>query len=140
MITSKEVLLLKRLRNDSRRSLNSISKEINIPTSTLFDTLKKLESEVIIRHVSLIDFPKLGYNLKVIFSISLNQKKELKKFLMESRHVNSLSSLINGFHAECVFKDLKEMTEFKEDLKKFEIDEIKEFFIVDEIKREEFRI
>ena len=137
MVTGKEILLLKKMRNNSRKSLNSISKEIDVPTSTLFDMLKRLESEIVIKHVSLIDFSKLGYGVKVIFSINTNQKKELKEFLMISKNVNSLSSLINGFQAECVFKDLKEMTEFKEKLKKFQVEEIKEFFIVDEIKRED---
>jgi len=139
MVTAKEILLLKKMRNNSRKSLNSLSKELDIPTSTLFDTLKKLESEVIIRHTSLVDFSKLGYGIKVIFSINTNQKKDLREFLIVNENVNSLSSLINGFQAECVFRDLKEMTEFKERLKKFEIEELKEFFIVDEMKREGFQ-
>ncbi len=138
MVTAKEILLLKKMRNNSRKSLNSLSKELEIPTSTLFDTLKKLESDVIIRHTSLVDFSKLGYGIKVIFSINSNQKKDLREFLTVNEKVNSLYSLINGFQAECVFRDLKEMTEFKEKLKQFEIEELKEFFIVDEMKREGF--
>ena len=72
MVTGKEILLLKKMRNNSRKSLNSISKEIDVPTSTLFDMLKRLESEIVIKHVSLIDFSKLGYGVKVIFSINTN--------------------------------------------------------------------
>jgi len=138
MVTSKEILLLKKMRNNSRKSLNSISKELDVPSSTLFDMLKRLESHVIIKHTSLIDFSKLGYSIKVIFTINSSQKDDLRHFLMRNENVNSLSTVINGFQAECVFKDLKEMTGFKERLKQFEIDELREFFVVDEIKREGF--
>jgi DNA-binding Lrp family transcriptional regulator len=140
MLDSKEILLLKHMRNNSRKSLNSLSKESGIPTSTLFDILKRLEKKIVIKHVSLVDFSKLGYNIKTVFSIKTNQKKEIKDFLINEKNVNSLSSLINGFHAECIFRDLKEMDEFKERLKQFQTEEINEFFIVDEIKRESFEL
>ena len=140
MITEKETILLKHLRQNSRKSLAKISEETSIPVSTLFDTLKKLESNVIVKHVSLLNFSKLGYSLKMCFAISTKQKQELKGFLIQSQNVNSLSSLMNGydFYIECIFKDFKEMTEFKENLEKFQIETIDETFIVDELKKEEF--
>ena len=124
----KEAVLLKHLRQNSRKSLVKISQEENIPVSTLFDTLKKLESSIVLKHVSLIDFLKLGYGTKVHFVISSKKKQELKEFLMQNHNVNTLSSLINGydFYVECIFKDLKEMTEFKEKLEKFEINNLEE--------------
>lgn len=140
MMKEKELILLKHLRQDSRRSLAQISKETNIPVSTLFEILKKLESKAILKHVSLIDFSRLGYSLKVNFAISSKQKQELKEFLMQCFNVNSLSSLINGydFYAECIFKDLKEISKFKEKLEQFEIKNLEETFIVDEVKKEGF--
>lgn len=140
MLSEKETLLLKHLRQNARKSLAKISRETNIPVSTLFELLKKLESKVITKHVSLLDFLSMGYSLRVSFIISSKLKQELKEFLLKEPSVNSLSSLINesDFYAECVFRDLKEMTKFKEQLEKFEIGELKEYFIVDDIKQEGF--
>ena len=47
---TKDLLLLNSLRENSRKSLTSLSKQTKIPVSTLFDRLKLLEKEDIIRH------------------------------------------------------------------------------------------
>jgi len=142
MLKEKELILLTHLRKNSRKSLAKISKESSIPISTLFDTLKRLESSIVLKHTSLIDFSKLGYSFRVNFALSSKNKHELREFLMQSYNVNTLSSLINGydFYVECVFRDLKEMTEFKEKLEKFGLKDIKENFIVEEIKKEGFNL
>lgn len=140
MLKEKELILLQHLRQNSRKSLAKISKETNIPISTLFDTLKGLESNIITKHVSLLDFSKLGYSLKANFAIRSKQKQRLKEFLMQNQNVNSLFSLINGFdfYAECVFRDLKQLIEFREQVENYDIKKLEETFIVDEIKKEGF--
>lgn len=128
------------LRNNSRQNLSEISKETNIPVSTLFCILKKLESTVINKHVSLIDFQRLGYGLRVHFALSSRQKGRLRDFLMRHKNVNSLHSLTNeySFYVDCVFKDWKQLSEFKESLEQFEISRMNEIFVVEEIKKEGF--
>lgn len=140
MLTEKEKILLRHLRKNSRKSLTRISREEGIPVSTLFETLKRLEQKAVKRHVSLIDFSKLGYGFKVNFAIGSKNKKDLKDFLINSGYVNSLYSLISGhdFYAECIFPSLKKLTEFKEDIDQFFITSIEENFIVEEIKKEDF--
>lgn len=140
MLTEKEAVLLKHLRANSRKSLVQISKESNIPVSTLFDTLKKLEHSVVVRHVSLVDFAKLGYGVRVNFAVGSKNKKEIRDFLLNHPSVNSISSLIGGqdFYFECIFKNLKEMTEFKQELDKYELHNFYETFIVEELKKEGF--
>jgi len=140
ILSEKELSLLRHLRQNSRKSLARVSKESDIPTSTLFDNLRRLESKAISRHVSLLDFQKLGYNVKANFAISASRKKELKDFLVNSRNVNSVSTLISDydFFAECVFKDLREMSMFKDEIEKFGILNIHEHFIVEEVAREKF--
>ena len=142
MVSEKEALLLKYLRGNSRISLAKISKETNIPLSTLCDSLKRLESNAIKKHVSLTNFSNIGYNIKVNFAISTGQKQKLKEFLLKHPNINSLSSLINGhdFFAECIFRDLKEVNEFKESLEKFNITKIEDTFIIDELKKEGFSL
>lgn len=132
-------LLLKHLRNDSRQSLAKIGKMTGVPVSTLYDGLRRLESRIIKRHISLLDFSKLGYNIKVNFAIKSKNRDFLKQHLLDSINVNSLYSLLNNdfdFYAECLFRDMKELTDFKEDLSD-EISSLKQFFIIDDIKREE---
>lgn len=141
MITDNEIKLLKHLRNNSRKPLAKISEETSIPTSTLFDTLKKLESNIIVKHVTLIDYVKLGYSLKANFVISVNDRDGLKDFLNSCPNVNTLSSLVNGhFYAECIFKDMKEMSDFREKLNSFEPTNIEENFVIEEVKKEGFEV
>ncbi len=142
VITSSEKALLKHLRDDSRKSLAQISKEIDVPVSTLFNRMKALEGDVIVKHVSLLDYEKIGFSVKVNFAIKAEKKEQLKKYLSECLHVNTLSSLVDGydFYAECIFKDMKEMGGFKDALQQFNITSLNEIFILDEIKREGFVI
>lgn len=142
MIAEKERVLLEHLRQNSRKSLAKISSETKIPLSTLFEALKRLESNVILKHVSLLDFSKLGYGVRVNFLINAMEKNQLKDFLIGSANVNNLSSMTNGcdFMLECIFKDLKELSEFRERLEKFRIRDVMEIFVIDEIKKEEFCI
>ena len=137
----KELELLKHLRNNSRRSLVRISKEINVPVSTLFDMLKRLESNIITKHVSLLDFSKLGYNIKINFAIKSKQKRELKDFLLNHSNVNTLSSSINDcdFYAECIFKEMKDMIDFKEKVESFD-SKVEENFVIEELKKEGFQV
>ena len=95
MLTEKELILLNNLRENSRKSLAKISEETEIPTSTLFNTLKRLESEVIVRHVSMIDFSKIGFSFRVCFAISSKQKQELKDFLMNHSNIFIASGKFN---------------------------------------------
>ena len=141
MLAKKELSILSHLRKDSRKSLSKISKETGIPLSTVFDNLGKLEKKVIKKYVSLIDFSKMGYNLKVNFILKSGDKKEeLKQFLLSNKNVNSLLRL-NGeadFLVEGIFKDMKELEEFNNKLDGHKIVNKMEHHIIEEIKTEGF--
>ena len=140
MLKESDLLLLKHIRENSRQSLAKINKKTNIPISTLFDKLNKLEKEIVSRHVSLIDFSKAGYSLLVNFSLKTSDKEKTKEFLLKSQNVNSLYRVSPNFdfYVECIFKDLKDLDSFKERFSGYCIDEFEENFIVDELRREEF--
>ncbi len=145
MITEKEAVLLRHLRQNSRKSIARISDETNIPLTTLHDTLHKLEAKLRLRHVSLLNFSRLGYNVRVNITIGAYDKELLKIFLIQSHNVNTLSSLVKNsegtdFYADCVFRDLKEYSEFKDKLKEFDLRSFNETYVVDEIKIEEMTI
>ena len=141
MLTNKELSILNHLRKDSRKSLSKISKETGIPLSTVFDNLRKLEKKIIKRYVSLIDFSKIGYDLEVSFILDAgNGKDELKQFLILNHNVNSILSLGGRFDflIECIFKDMKELENFKDKLDRYDIKGKKEHHIIEEIKIEGF--
>jgi DNA-binding Lrp family transcriptional regulator len=120
-----------------------MSRKTNIPVSTLFDRLKTNEEQLILKHTSLIDFSKLGYNVRTNVTIKVDRedKEALKEYLMKHPQINSMYKINNGFDfmIEGVFKQLKEMEEFMDILQnKFRIQDHKSFFIIEDLKREEF--
>ena len=139
-MNEKEFILLKHLRKNSRKSLAKVGEEEDIPVSTLFDTLRRLEASVIKKHVSLLNFQRMGYHIKMNIIISARKKKELRDFLVQDERVNNLFCLTNDYHfmAECLFRDLKEAEDFKERLKEFDISQMHEHYVLEEIKKEEF--
>ncbi|MFC1769320.1 hypothetical protein ACFLZX_06180, partial [Nanoarchaeota archaeon] len=65
----------------------------------------------------------------------------LADFLIKHNNVNSAFKINNGydFHIECMFRNLKELEEFNENLEeKFNIKDKKVFFLIEDIKRETF--
>ena len=135
----KELKLLRYLHANARESLTNISKETGIPISTLFETQKQLENNYVHKHTALIDFQKIGYALKTGFIIKAKDKEKMKKKLMEEKSVNTLTVTANGpdYYTENIFKDLKELEEFKEMLTA-EDAKYTALYVVESIKQEEF--
>ena len=89
MLDKKELIILAKLRENSRESLTRMSRKISIPVSTIYEKLKNYEKTVIKKHTSLLDFNKLGFGTRA--TIILKSKKEnrenLKQFLIENKYV-----------------------------------------------------
>ena len=142
-LKEKEIQMLGRFRNNSRMSLTKLSKETHIPVSTLFDKLKEYESNNIIKkHTSLLDFKKLGYDVKTQMLITADKdtRDDLQKFLVQNPKVNSVFRINNGFDflIEGIFRNMNELDDFAKSLDALNPKEKKEFFVMEDIKREEF--
>jgi DNA-binding Lrp family transcriptional regulator len=76
----------------------------------------------------------------VNFSIKTREKETLKNFLLVNKNVNSFYKVSPNFdfYIECVFKDMKELEDFKDNIKKFDIVDLNEINIVNDIKKEGF--
>ncbi|MBA3064613.1 Lrp/AsnC family transcriptional regulator [Candidatus Woesearchaeota archaeon] len=135
-------MILTHLRADSRKSLAMISRETNIPISTIFDKVNKLGKSTISKYSPLLDFQKLGFGIRINFALKANDKRkqEFKDFLLKNKNVNSMLRLNNGFDffIETVFRDMKGLEEFSESLEPFKIKKKKEFFIIEDLKKEDF--
>ncbi|MDD5331526.1 MAG: Lrp/AsnC family transcriptional regulator [Candidatus Nanoarchaeia archaeon] len=135
-LTAREILILKELRKNSRSSLVELSDATGYPMSTIFYKLKKLNC-LIDKHTSLINFDSLNY-LKVNFI--LNSKNNIKDFLTENKNLNNASKITNGYLVQGVFKNLKEVDSFIEELANLDIEVIERHDIIETIQQEEFLV
>jgi len=139
----KDLQLLSHLRKNARTPLAEIARKTNTPLTTLYDRLKRYEKEIIKKHTSLIDFTKLGYNIKLILAIKIDskQKEQLKEYLLKHKNVNSLSIVNHGFDVliDCIFEDQRKANNFMLALQeKFNVKKIKMFNVIEDLKQEAF--
>lgn len=143
MINKKDLKILVELRKNGRAKLTDISKNTGIPISTIYDRLQNKPSGYIKKHACLVNFDRLGFNTRAQICIKCNKnsKKELKEFLSIHQNVNSLHKINNGydFMIEAVFRNIKDMEEFKENIEEqYSIKSSQVYYIIEDIIRENF--
>jgi DNA-binding Lrp family transcriptional regulator len=142
-MNKKDMQILSYLRMNARIPLTKMSKEVQIPVSTIFDRLRVHEKDIIIKHTSLLNYSALGYNTRanIAFKVNRDDKESLKNFLIKHENINSISRINNGydFMVEGIFQQIKDMEDFIDMLEqKFNIEDKKSFFIIEDIKKECF--
>lgn len=141
MLAHSDILILKHLRKNARKSLAKLSREEGIPVSTIFSKVSRLESSFIKKNTSLLDFPKMGYGLTTFMLIKLkdSSRKEVIGFLSNHPNTNRLSKINNGFDLfiESIFENMKSYNNFIENLNQFNIKN-HVFFAIEELKKEDF--
>ncbi len=138
-----DLMMISLLRENARIPLTEMSRKTNIPVSTLFDRLRANENKIIIKHTSLLDFYKVGFNTIVYLLIKADKdtRKELGDYLLKNSAVNSLHKISNGYDlmVEAVFRHVNEMQEFIEQIEeRFEVEDLKYFFRLESLKSESF--
>ncbi|MBW3002297.1 Lrp/AsnC family transcriptional regulator [Candidatus Woesearchaeota archaeon] len=144
MISEKDLQIVKQLRQNARTNLASIASATNTPKSTVFDRIGKLEEDVIKKHASIVDFKKLGYHARYVFLIRVKPdcRESLREFLSSQPCVNNLHITNSDFDFlfEAIFKDNKEMNDFKSELdSNFPITQIRQHELIEDLYREQFR-
>lgn len=139
----RDLLIISHLRKNGRISLTNLSKATNIPISTIFDRLKVHEDCIIQKHTSLINFEKLGFNTRanVCLKVDKDKRDEVQNHLLKHPNINSLFKINNGydFMVEAIFKNIKDLGNFLEDLdEKFDVKEKQVYYVIEDLKREEF--
>jgi len=143
MITKKDAKIIAHLRNNARKKITRISKDIDVPVTTIYDKIRVHNQKFVQRYASLLDFPKLGLHAKALVSIKVdaNARDELQRYLLDHPNVNSLSRIGYAYDllAEVVFNDAGEIKDFTENIEqKFGISEIQVLNVIDELKKEAF--
>lgn len=81
-----DIRILEQLQGDGRKTIKAMADELNLSTTPVFERVKRLEREGIIRqYAALLDPKKLELNLTVFISISLTKhsRSYLEKFIKE---------------------------------------------------------
>lgn len=143
MLDFKQDPIISALRKNARTSLAKIARDINLPKSTVFDTFRHHEKNLIHKHSSLINFQKLGFTSKVFLAIktTLDGRDTVRKHLMEHKNTNNLYVIDGGFDffLESVFRDAKEMEDFLAELKaNYAILTVCDYRVFTDLKRESF--
>src|SRR3989338_2487916 len=143
MLTTKELLILSNLRNNSRESLTRMSRRIAIPVSTIYDKIKTYEQSLITRNTCLIDFTQLGYNTRATIMVKTirEDKDRLKENLIKNKHVNCCYKITSGYDylIECVFRELRDVELFIEALEKdFTFEQKQVYYILEDVRKEAF--
>lgn len=141
MITEKDQEIVRRLRGNSRVKLTELSRNLNIPVTTLYSKLRKYQEKLIRKNTCLVDFTKFGYHKSVYLILKAREKKnELESFLNKQDCLNSLIRINYGsdFLAECIFRNEKEITEFLEILEDNFQAGVQMHNVIEEIKKENF--
>lgn len=130
------------LRANARESLTKMSRRTGIPVSTIYERLKQFEKARIRKHTCLIDFPSIGYDLRIAVLVSCkpDKKQDVKSFVSKSHHVNNVLRVNNGFDylVEAVFQNMAQVQSFLDKLDTVGVRIRKELYVLDEIVREGF--
>jgi len=139
-VKKNNLLILKNLRNNARKSFSNISRDTGIPVTTVFDNYKKLKKEsVITRHTSLIDFKKLGFFFRNFVFVKTRNKNDLLSFLKDHENVNSVFKISTyDYMVDAVFPGIKEFYLFLDDLRDFGLLKLELHDVIEHIKKEEF--
>ncbi|MBC8444295.1 hypothetical protein H8D83_01785 [Candidatus Woesearchaeota archaeon] len=143
MLSKKEMVILSCLRQNARQTLTTLSRKTNIPISTIYEKLKLYNKGLIKKNVCLIDFGKLGFNTRaqLLIKVNKNDRDSLREYLDSHFNVNSIFKVSNGFDfmVDGVFKHIKDLEEFNENLEeRFSVKKNEYYFVIEELKKEAF--
>ncbi|MFT4303287.1 MAG: Lrp/AsnC family transcriptional regulator [Candidatus Woesearchaeota archaeon] len=142
MNQQKNLEILIELRKNAREQLTKISKKTKIPVSTIHDKIRS-NNNIIIKHVSILDFEKLGFTGRATICIKCHKKSKENFYNMIKKHqnINNLYKINNGFDYmfEVIFKNFKDLEDFIEKIEdEYSIKTKQVYYIIAELIKEKF--
>ena len=102
-LDQKDKTLLKLLQEDSKQTTKSLSLKLNLSVTAVYERVKKLEKEKIIKqYTALLDKKKIDRALTVFCNIKLNKHTKEHIILFENE-INKLPEVIECFHVSGEF-------------------------------------
>ena len=141
--TSKDHLLVSLLRQDARQPLRTLGNAISMCRGTVAERLSVLQKEVIRKYTALVDFHKLGFGTRVLFTITLayDEKKIFGRYILTHPNLNNLYQTTSGadYLFEMIFRNHHDYSLFLEDIEyAFDIRALTTSFVEQELVREAF--
>lgn len=135
--------LLAYLRRNARIKITHLSRETELPVSTIFERLKGPIARCVNKYTCILNNSELGFNSRatIILKVDKEQKKEIGIFLEKHPNVNSLFRINNGYDylIDVVFRQMINLEDFIEQLeRKYRVKQKEVYFIIYEIKQESF--
>ncbi|MGE0792623.1 MAG: Lrp/AsnC ligand binding domain-containing protein [Candidatus Woesearchaeota archaeon] len=92
------------------------------------------------KHTSLLNFRELGFDIRAQLLLKVEKTEELKTFLEKHQSVNNIFRINNGFDflIEAIFENMSSFDKFFKDISTYNLKKSKEYFILEDIKREGF--
>lgn len=142
-IHERDMKILVELRKNARAQLTEISKATQIPISTIFERIRTKSGGIITKHVSLMQFDKIGFGTKatIFLKCGKNSKQHVYDELKSHHNTNSLYKVNNGFDymVEMIFRNFCDLENFLEIIEeKHTIKNKQVYYIIDEIVKEGF--
>ncbi len=136
----RNLMVLRELRKNSRQGITEISLETGIPASTVFKAVRHLEKDIIRRYASSLEYRRIGYPIRVMIAVAATEKVQLKSFLLAEKHVNTVFQATDecDFIIEALFESMLQLSDFLEGLATNGSSETICYFMVEELKKEEF--
>jgi DNA-binding Lrp family transcriptional regulator len=140
MLSEKHVRILQQLRANARMSLARIGRATGIATSTVFDSYQVLQCEANLRHITILDFERLGYPLRKQYLLRTGDRRAALAWLKKHPRINNLYRVdSHDAFFEAIFANMNEAEEFRQQLKQeLKPKELKEYDVLEELKHEAF--
>ena len=145
LFDTKDMEILACLRRDARQPLKSMSKQVNLPISTVYDRIKKLESNGLIEtYTILINYKKMQHPIKATIFLKANNedRQRIEDMVFGSIYTNTLIKLTGdeyNYLLESIFPSMDALATFVEKLgTSFNLEKHKVYYVINEIKRESF--
>ncbi len=93
MLDSYDIMLLNRLKDNAKYPIRRLAKELGVSTGTVFNKIKRLESEgVIAGYYTKINWEKLGYSVTAVVEVTVSHGNlfEVEKRISEMNNVLAL--------------------------------------------------
>jgi DNA-binding Lrp family transcriptional regulator len=139
-LSEKKRIVLGILRENARAKKADIARRLDIPLSSASQIIKGVEKDLGLRYTSLLDYKQMGHNTRTAFVVDA-KKSLVLGWLSDHECVNNLYRIEeNVFFVEAVFRCMKDMADFADEITEMGAQIRKEFYIIDDMKREEFGV
>lgn len=142
MISEKDIKIVSYLRKNSRATLTDISKKTNVPVSTVYDRIKSTNKNIIKKYTSIVDFPKLGYNIRAQILLKAKETQKFHNLIKQNYNINSVYRLNSEYNYlfDVIFKTMSGMEKFNRSLDSLDVEKVQIHFVSEQVFSENFNI